>query len=473
MNSDDLKRPLVVDLDGTLLKVDSMDEAMRWLLLRKPLRLIWYMIAKLSMGRAPFKWALYGEVEMGVLPFNTELVEWLKGQKAAGRKLVLASATPQFYVEKIGKRLGDLFDEFIGSTPTVNRRSKKKAAVLVEKWGEKGFDYMGNSAADVAVWRHAHTAYNVNPSKALAAKLKLRKRLPELVAVAPHESDKIVAFVKSMRLSHWAKNLLIVVPMLAAHRWENGGAWLSLLGLFVALGLVASAGYLWNDFVDLEADRENPSKKNRPMASGDLSVMAGWNLGWILMLAGFVVAFGISPLVGVGVGIYFIASVFYTFHLKTFLAVDMVMLAGLYVYRMVLGGWVSETVASPWLVMAAFFFFVQLAALKRACELRLKGEGPRRPYKKEHQGALEQLSITAACLGPVVVAIYAAQPSVAKLYTHPAWLVLTVPVLLYWGLRCHFRMMVGKGVDPLRYATQEVANYLLAAVLVGVILLAR
>jgi phosphoserine phosphatase len=124
---------LVVDLDGTLLKVDSFDEAFVWLFWHKPLRLGWLLIQKFWQKRAPFKWEFYQGVELGELPFNDELVAWLREQKSQGRRLILCSGTPQFYVEKIGARQGGLFDEFVGSSREVNRKGGARRNIW---WGD-------------------------------------------------------------------------------------------------------------------------------------------------------------------------------------------------------------------------------------------------------------------------------------------------------------------------------------------------
>ncbi len=181
------KFPLVVDLDDTLLRVDSFDEAMVWLFWHKPWRLCWLLIQKFWMKRAPFKWEFYQGVEMGELPFNQELVDWLREQKGQGRCLVLCSGTPQFYVEKIGRKLGELFDEFVGSSREVNRKGARKAAYLVGRFGERGFDYVGNSHADMKVWPHSRKAYNVNASGMFLKELKVVGLQVETICASLHK----------------------------------------------------------------------------------------------------------------------------------------------------------------------------------------------------------------------------------------------------------------------------------------------
>jgi phosphoserine phosphatase len=266
--------PLAVDLDGTLLKIDSMEEALRFLLLRRPWVLWRLLRQKLRLSRAEFKWALYKEVELKYLPWNSGLIDWLKIQKAQGRRLVLISATPQFYVEDIGRRLGGLFDDFVGSPQQLNLKSKKKAAYLQARFGDKGFDYVGNSRADVAVWRVAQRAYTVNDAPSLIRRAK-RKKVPQIEVVAPHRSDTRVAYLRALFLP---LPVLWTVAMAYAYGWWD-------IASCLALWSASTAGALLGEFIALERLRTMPVWWGRAgMAEGVLSVLTGANMIWVLLL---------------------------------------------------------------------------------------------------------------------------------------------------------------------------------------------
>jgi len=159
--------PIAVDLDGTLIQSDSAAEAVYWMWTHRPLRMLWLFLIEGTMSRARFKWKLYSEVPFAKPVFNAKLVIWLNERKQDGRKILLVSAAPQFRAESVAGALPGLFDEVVGSTQDENRRYKKKARWLIQRFGGGKFDYVGNSQADIPVWLAASKAYNVNPSKNL------------------------------------------------------------------------------------------------------------------------------------------------------------------------------------------------------------------------------------------------------------------------------------------------------------------
>ncbi len=222
-------RPLAVDLDGTLIKTDSLLEACAALWCAEPFAFVRLLFSSVFSSAAAFKWALFSRVDLQTLevPFSEALLEWLRAQKASGRSLLLVSATPQFWVERLAARAAEAglrFDESIGSTPVENRRGKGKAAYLVKRFGRGGFDYVGNSQADMAVWAAAGTAYNVNPSRRLAE--FARKRKIELLQIASQEQspfmerwDEFLRMRSGLALSAFAGMLTGLVGWAAWTGW--------------------------------------------------------------------------------------------------------------------------------------------------------------------------------------------------------------------------------------------------------------
>ena len=179
----DNRIPLVVDLDGTLIKTDLLWEFLARLLRRNPLWLfpiiIWWI-----RGRAFLKRQLANRVKIdpATLPYHEKFLAFLREQKNAGRKLILATASDLQMALPVADHIG-LFDEVLGSDGKTNLRSKNKLKVLVEKFGERGFDYAGNSVADLAIWHGARQAIVVNASRAIlkqaAACAKIAASFPE------------------------------------------------------------------------------------------------------------------------------------------------------------------------------------------------------------------------------------------------------------------------------------------------------
>lgn len=170
--------PLVVDLDGTLIKTDVMWESLAQRLRRNPLALfvilLWW-----TRGRAFLKHRLARTVHLNpaTLPVTAPFLAWLREQKASGRKIILATASDFQMAKPIADYFG-IFDEVMASDGHTNLRSENKLRALVAKFGEKGFDYAGNSSADLAVWRGARKAIVVNASR------QVQKKAAEIAVVA-------------------------------------------------------------------------------------------------------------------------------------------------------------------------------------------------------------------------------------------------------------------------------------------------
>lgn len=159
--------PLVVDLDGTIIRTDLMWEHLARLLRRNPFAifqvLFWWM-----RGRAWLKKQLVARVQVDPLPlpYHEQFLSWLRQEKASGRKIILATASDLNMAQPVANHLG-LFDEVLASDGKINLRQENKRLALVKKFGERGFDYAGNSKDDLVVWRSARTAIVVNASASI------------------------------------------------------------------------------------------------------------------------------------------------------------------------------------------------------------------------------------------------------------------------------------------------------------------
>src|SRR5687767_1594112 len=263
--------PLCIDLDGTLLKTDTLWETFIAQLKSRPWRLLLVPLWLLS-GRARLKQRLAEGVKLDCasLPYTGQLLSLLEQAHAAGRELILVSACDRAVATQIAEHLG-FFDQVIASDGKTNTKGRNKARVLVERFGVGGFDYAGNERADFPVWEVARERLVVNAPPAIARRLGKADTVRELSPRA----DRLRAFIRALRCHQWSKNILVFLPLIAAHAYFSREAVTGAALMFVAWCLVASGIYVLNDLLDLEADRRHPTKRLRPFASGDLPISTG------------------------------------------------------------------------------------------------------------------------------------------------------------------------------------------------------
>jgi phosphoserine phosphatase len=262
---------LAVDLDGTLLKTDTLIEGLLILLRERPFDLFRAALT-LPRGRAALKSFVtdHASLDIASLPLNMPLVEWLEAERATGRYLVLVTAADHRIADAVAERIG-LFDEVLASDGRLNLKGEHKADALIARFGQGGFDYVGDARADRPVWRAAGNAIVVGGPRIL----ETARQVAEVERVFQPDSGLLPASLRALRLHQWVKNLLIFLPLLAAHRIFELPSLMAAALAFLAFGLTASAVYLLNDLLDLSADRRHPSKSRRPFASGDLPIVQG------------------------------------------------------------------------------------------------------------------------------------------------------------------------------------------------------
>jgi 4-hydroxybenzoate polyprenyltransferase/phosphoserine phosphatase len=463
--------PLVVDLDGTLVRTDTLHESLLVLLKRNPLLLVLAALWLLK-GRAAFKAEVGRRVRLDAarLPYSEPLLAFLSEEKARGRRLVLATAADQSIAEAVAAHL-DLFSEVYASDGVVNLSGARKLARLKQAHPE--FDYAGDGEVDLALWREARRAVVVHGSPGLERRVRALGRGEVRVFQAPRAGLR--TWVKALRVHQWAKNALVFVPVLAAHR----GLDLELLRQavlgFVAFSLCASSVYVLNDLLDLDSDRQHPTKRERPFASGDLPVRLGAMLAPVLLVAGFTVALWVLPLPFAALlATYYVTTLAYSLYLKQVLVLDVLVLAGLYTVRLFGGSLATGVPTSSWLFTFSMFLFLSLALVKRLSEvrrLRLANAEttPGRGYLASDYEQLSSLGVAAGYISVLVLAFYITSKEVTVLYAHPERLWLLCPVMLYWVSRVW--LLAHRGLvneDPLVFALRDKVSYAvgLAAALV-------
>jgi len=461
--------PLIVDLDGTLVRTDTLIEALLRLVATRPL-LFLTLLPALLQGRAAFKRRVAEAVRLdpAMLVYNDDVLALVREARAAGRQVFLATASDRGVADAVAGHLG-LFDGVFASESNINLKGKAKAALLVARFGEAGFDYAGDTEADRPVWRKARRAIMVLPSAKLARRVEAE--CPDAVALGrqPGTIAQMRIIAKAMRVHQWAKNVLIFVPVLAAHQ-ATPPTELRAVIAFAAFSLCASSVYLLNDLVDLPHDRLHPSKRRRPFASGALPLslapmLIALTLGGGLLLAAFLPSAFLLMLV-----IYYACTVSYSFFLKRQMVADVLMLAALYTIRVFAGAAATSIPVSPWLLAFSMFLFFSLAVVKRQSELTLqlragRGEISGRGYLLEDLNMLHSMAASSGYMAVLVMALYINSNDVLPLYHSPQALWLLCPVLLFWISRVLMLAHRGRmNDDPVVFALTDRVSLLTGAV---------
>ena len=468
---DDL--PLVVDLDGTLIRTDLLVESFFARLGANPLR-IFSLWSSLSRGKACLKADIARDtpIDPAHLPYNEQVLSLVREARERGRPVHLASASNERYVRDVADHLA-LFDGWLASTESENLSSSVKAMRLVEAFGERGFDYIGNDKADLAVWSRANQRLAVDPSPSVKAALNALD--PNAVVLEP-QTGGFRAWLKLLRVHQWTKNTLLFVPAFASHRFDMAAIVDGTLGA-VAFSMAASSIYILNDLVDLDADRRHRTKKLRPLAAGTVSIRQAMLVAPALLSGAMGLGLLVSPAFAGVLLAYLGVTTAYTFHLKRKMMVDIIALASLYTLRVVAGAVAVATVPSEWILAFSMFIFTALALIKRYVELTaiLDAALPdpaNRNYRKSDLPVLGALAAASGFNAVTVFALYISSDTVHRLYRHPLALWLICPILMYWVGRV--LMMADRRLmddDPIVFALRD-RNSLLTFALIGFIMVA-
>jgi len=279
--------PLCIDCDGTLIKTDLLHEAIILLAKQAPIKLFGFFLWLLK-GKVYFKQRLSEFVEFNwhTLPYRDDVLTLIQESRKHRRQIVLVTASPLVWAEGIANHLG-LFDEVIATERGVNLSGKNKAHSLVSRYGERGFDYAGNSRSDIQVWRHANSAIVVTSSKHIIGQASI---VTEVAHVFRTKRAGLATYLKAIRLYQWLKNFLIFFPILAAHQFMVPQKVLHAGLGFLAFGLCASAGYIFNDLLDLDSDRQHIRKCKRPFAASIIPIWQGVFIIPLLLVSAFVIS---------------------------------------------------------------------------------------------------------------------------------------------------------------------------------------
>ena len=471
----DANRPLCVDLDGTLISTDSNAESLVELLKKAPWKLL-TAAAELTRGRPELKryLAQHAPVDPASLPYREEVLEEIRQARDAGRRVLLVTASDQATADAVAGYL-ELFDEAIGSDGRNNLKAAKKAEYLASRFGAGGFQYLGDSSADLPVWQAANEASMVCPS---ASTQRAAEQQVPRTRVLRERPSKLRAVIKELRPHQWAKNTLLFVPLYFSHQYTDLSLVFAAVMAFFSFSLCASSIYVLNDLADLPSDRQHRSKRTRPLAAGTLAIHEGLALSALAFALSVTLAFVLVNPKFIWVLLGYVAlTTAYTFVLKQRMIVDVLTLASLFTYRVVAGGVAVDVRLSPWLLAFSIFFFTSLAFVKRYSELiqtkavggaSLKG----RNYVPADMPVIISAGPAAGFLAVLVFALYINTPAIIATYPQQQILWGICLVLVYWIMRIWFLAARNQmHDDPVLFAVKDKTS-LVAGMIVVVLLLA-
>ena len=467
MASHKLDIPIVVDLDGTIVRSDTLLESLVALIIS----------SKIHLFYLPY-WALYGKVFLKkkiaerailnyeLLPYEKELIDFLRLEKSNGRKIILATGAYKSIANMVSKHL-NLFDA-VYATDSENLTGTKKADVLVKRFGYQGFDYAGNSSADLHIWRVCRTAIAVNTSPGVLKKLlNIKPQTLDTTFVKDNFSFKkrIGIILKAIRVKQWVKNSLIFVPLILSQAYVDSENIFYSMVAFIAFSSCASSVYLLNDLVDIDSDRQHRYKKFRPFASGSMNLLNGLFLAVALLFIGFFIGSKLNPTFLLILTLYYLLTLLYSFVLKRLVLIDIFCLAILFTSRILAGGAAIEIELSNWLLMFSFFIFLSLAILKRYIDADLDDLNNKnredlisagRGYVFADLIPLLALGISCGLISVLIFLFYITDPIVIAQYKSSEFLWIVAIALTYWI--SNLWILASRNLifeDPISFALKE------------------
>lgn len=471
--------PLVVGLNGTLIKSDSLVEGLITTILRSPAAVIPLLVA-LFKGRSALKAQLVrlGAGRPETLPIREDLLDYLRAEKSRGRQLHLATASDQALAESVADRVG-IFDSVEGSRDGVNLKGRHKLERLRERFPD-GFAYAGRYRSDLLIWRNAAAVVLVGATD-MTRRAALRLGRP-IEGEFPRQKAGIGQWLRAVRLHQWSKNLLLAVPLLLAHKYNDAAAVQTMLLGLLSMCLVASGTYLINDLSDLDADRAHDTKSSRPIARGDIGPGTALLAALVLIGAGLLGGSWIGAAFFGLLVLYIAMTMSYSLYFKSVAMFDVFMLGSLYTLRIFMGMVLLELAPAPWLLVFCLFFFFSLSMAKRHGEIArfsrkdpapgefIKGRG----YKVSDAPLVLAFGVSANLAAILILFLYIVNDAYpADSYANPAWLWLIGFLVFLWTSRVWLLSHRGElNDDPVAFAVRDPLSWLLGGIVLGVFALA-
>ncbi|CAH0351375.1 UbiA family prenyltransferase [Sphingobium sp. CECT 9361] len=453
--------PLVVDLDHTLIRTDTLHETIVELAFRHPLKLPAIAFSLIN-GRAAMKrkCADLAQIHCASLPYDAAVLSLIADRRQAGGEVHLVTAADQSIADSVSATLG-LFDSATGSNGIDNLKSAAKAKQLAARFGD-GFDYVGDCSADIPVWRRSKIAIVAGGRTALAG---IMSRAGVETTVLPRRSATLRNWIKALRIHQWSKNFLLFAPLVLSHEYAQPELLLRTILAWCLFGMVASASYLLNDLSDLAADRQHPTKRFRAVAAGLISISTALSLSAALLVGGIVGAWLLHPPFCMILSVYLVVTLAYSLWLKSQPMVDVATIAALFGLRITAGMVIVNHPVSLWLVTFTLVLFLSLALAKRTAELVqaqkslrvVKGRG----YLPGDEPMTMALGIASGIVSVVVMVLYMFMEAMPTgLYANVGPLYLIPAVLGLWLMRIWLRAHRGTlNDDPVIFAIRDPGSW--------------
>lgn len=467
--------PLCVDLDGTLVKSDTLLDSLLVLMRTRPLKAL-ALPAKVLRGKAAFKAYVTDSVSLDVahLPYNRTLLHYLQSEAARGRQIYLATGADARLAQRVADHLG-IFSGVLGSDGATNLTGHNKLDRLRSHLPAEQFDYIGNDTPDLPLLAHSAEPMIANPSLRLRAGLRTRGIRP--VRTFDERTHPIKSFLAAIRVHQWAKNALIFFPLLLAHDVRTAHVINAVIAFF-SFSLAASSTYIINDLLDIEADRRHRRKRLRPFAAGDLSAIQGFAMAAVFLALAVAGAMLIPRGFTLWLAVYLVTTLAYTAYLKRVPSVDVLILAGLYTLRLLAGSAATFNPISHWLAGFSFFLFLSLGIVKRFAELENLRASSLQPtngrgYFLSDLEQLRSFGTASAYASVVIFAIYISGSDVTLLYHHPERLWLVVPLMILWLNRVWLLASRGElDEDPVVFAITDRMSLLIGIAAMAIVMFA-
>ena len=464
---------LYVDLDGTLIATDLLHESSLHLLRSAPLTAL-LIPGWLLRGKAFLKRQIAERVTLdaSVLPYRPGMLDIIRKAREQGRRVVLATASDELLAASVARHLG-VFDHVLASDGKSNMSGRHKLEAIRADAAGHPFSYAGNDHVDLKVWEGAQAAVVVSSSQGL------RKRAGALTSIEQHvdvPKASLRNFLYGLRLHQWLKNLLVFLPLLPIIGSVTHVMILAAVSMFFAFSLCASAIYVFNDLLDLEADRHHHRKKKRPFAAGLIPISQAVPLALGLLLVSAVLAvLTLPPLAIVTLVAYVLLTTAYSTVLKRRMLVDVFALAMLYTMRILAGAAATQVEPSFWLLGFSMFMFLSLALAKRYVEIgemraRAQVLVKGRAYIADDSTFILATGLASGQLSILTLSLYLNDPTIAQRYGHPYGLWLLCPLLLYWLVRIWLKAHRGElHDDPVVFAATDRISQIIVLASVGLI----
>jgi 4-hydroxybenzoate polyprenyltransferase/phosphoserine phosphatase len=467
--------PLVVDLDGTLTPTDTLHESLIQMAKQSPSSLLWLPLALLK-GKAAFKEeiAAHTSIDPAQLPYRQDVLDYLRAEKAHGRPIILATAAHTSIARKVAEHL-DLFDQVLATEPGKNLKGVAKLQSIRAEIGEK-FAYAGDSTADLPIWKAASSAILVGVDSGTTAEVK---RGTPVEQEFPKERASLKVWLRASRIHQWLKNLLLFVPLMTAFSFQDAGKFVTMCIAFLAFSFAASGTYILNDLCDLDNDRQHPRKRSRPFASALLPIHHGLAVSAGALGLALILSVLVSPAFVLMLLFYVILTTAYSWVLKTYVLVDVLMLSLLYTLRILAGSVAVAIPASSWLLAFSVFIFLSLALVKRCAELvSLKEAGKEeargRDYRVSDLVVLWPMGVGAALSAVVVFGLFISAPDTQVRYASPQLLWLVAIGLMYWLGRLWVKTSRGEmHDDPVVFAVKDHGSRIAVILMFAVMMIAH